>query len=245
MSDSMGKDIVVGLIVAAVLGVSGVAYGANIVQARQYMNADCDRAKGLRPIPQNQLVAQGTGVAHYDPDMAIDGYGGSQWSPPTSSIKAPDHKGISKFVPVFPNDQTSVLMIQFADPKRSQDIQLICVNNGLGNGDERYENWGKAKTIIVWPDDKKNFVKTAVLQAIPVEQSEDQQEVARKLGTVHSVHLQIVDAYAGKDVISYDPDRCQKVRGKNEHFKSIGENQETFTRGCILSATPRAGLGLC
>ena len=56
------------------------------------------------------------------------------------------------------------------------------------------------------------------------------------------ISIRLIDAYAGKDVISYDPDRCTLVEPKGVTYLSKGNNQETFERGCILGATARAGI---
>ena len=150
MSDSAMKDIIVGLVLTAVAGAVGVVYGAQLTQAREYLQPTCTNPTGLRPIPRADLNVTGIGTKNYPALAAIDGFGGSEWSPPmVTDTNAPDHHGINKFVPVFSSSpEQSTLTLTLSTP---HDIKAVCITNGLGNGDERYENWGKVRTLHISP----------------------------------------------------------------------------------------------
>lgn len=243
MSNSAVADLGVGVILAALVGAGGVLYGATISEARGYIYPDCSDARGLRPISSQSLSASGPGIQSYGADKAIDGYLGSQWSPPTVAPKAAKRNGLSPFIPVYSREAgDSALQIAFKDGK-DRDVLLVCANNGLASGDERYENWGKVRTVTAWTGEQSSSdARTAVLQNLSVDRSESYQEVARDLGPITELNIEVVDAYAGKEVISHDPDRCSKFLRKRDNPRRDGHDQDTFARGCILASARQAGL---
>ena len=105
----------------------------------------------------------------------------------------------------------------------------MCVNNALGSGEFRYTNWGKVRTLHVWGDGSSE-PEPRVLQALPWELSETQQEAGRNLGETLQVRLRIGDAYAGEATTAYDPDICRRVieRELALAYKRPGETVDDF-----------------
>ena len=236
----LGVSIIGALVGAAALGALGVVYGQSLADGGEYLNPSCDHAVGLTPVPLADLTASGPQVqSRYGPERAIDGYTGSAWIPPLESKAEKEQSHVSKFVPVFHHEvEQSTLTLTLAG---EQDVRLVCVNNGLGSGQVRYENFGKVKTVRVWKDAEEEKAKTAILVSMPTSSSDRSQEVADTLGPSTSIHLQLVDAYSGADVVSHDPNHCSSVTDERD-YASVGGNQELFERGCIVGATPQAGL---
>jgi len=208
LKESVVSGVISGSIVALATAFVGVQVGKQWQEQAAYLNPSCDSPHGLRQVPPGQLTASDDvpgrepGDLHL-PIKVLDGYTGSIWVP----TRRPKEAGESSYVPYFgPSGSTLTLTL-----KESADVRLICVNNGLGSGDPRYENWGKSRTLRVWKDDSPDAAMEVALMALPVELSESLQEGGHHLGEARSDHLQVMNAYAGEANTSYDPDVCKKV----------------------------------
>ena len=115
-------------------------------------------------------------------------------SPSPSASPSRTHASVaSRFVPRVNADESTLILLL----ESRTDVRLVCVNNALGSGEFRYTNWGKVRTLHVWGDGSSE-PEPRVLQALPWELSETQQEAGRNLGETLQVRLRIGDAYAGE-----------------------------------------------
>ena len=239
------RDILVeigaALFTALLLSAGAVLVTPHIADRIARLNPTCEKAQGLRPLAPDELSASGPSRSkHYAATSAVDGDAGTVWVPPLRNLEDPTLKGFSPWVPVFfGTEQLSTLTLTF---KKPHDVSLVCVNNGFGAGDTRYENFGKVRTTMTWGDQGSAKV-TAILSSFPVEDSDMLQRADADLGKVTSVHIRLIDAYAGRDVLTYDPDQCGKRTSGDSKYKVDEDGvQHLYSAGCILSASPKAGL---
>lgn len=266
-----GADIVSGAVSGVVAGVVATViialavdhYGDRWATQQDYLNPSCAHPKGLRAVPSSSLAASGStkdDEKFNRPSKAVDGYAGSVWLPPTK----PPAEETSHVLPVF-DASTNTLSIKFLDG--AHEVRLVCVNNGLGGEEKRFQNFGKVKSLKVWADNETSKAITAALTSLPFERSGDLQDAGTDLGTAKIINLQVIDAYAGNTNIFHDPDVCEslvaddarrefdkgsressvtfekyKLRYYDEHYKRIDNNQPLYEPGCIVGATPSAGL---
>ena len=209
----------------------------NIADYVDRINPTCSNAVGLSPVPPKDVSVSGPERSpNYAVRFADDGYLGSIWVPPLLSKEDASRDGYSEYVPAFfPDDARSTVTLELNEPT---DVQLVCVNNGFGAGDTRYENFGKVRTVQTWAD-RSDSRTTTILSYLPPEESSALQETGNALGEVGSVHIRLLDAYSGKDVVTYDPDQCGR---KEKRYKVKGGVQPLYEDGCVLSASPKAGL---
>lgn len=234
-----------GIVTAALVAAVGIGFSESVAETTGYLNPTCENPRGLKPIPTTDVTAEGPTLEAtrdkkplYPAENVLDGYEGSAWMPPIAPVK--DRP--TKFSPVFVEGD-NILTLTLAGSGRK--IELVCVNNALGAGEFRYTNWGKARTVVFWTGDQgAGQGKVTVLQALPLDESQQTQEVADNVGVATRLKIQLIDAYSGSAATTDDPDLCVGVMSEEERkqYRSVGNVQETLASPCIVAATPYAGL---
>jgi hypothetical protein len=235
-------DFAVGFVGALVV-VIFVAYRASsIADATALANPSCDDPRGLTQIPRSEITVSGPswGKSAFGTsgpaENAIDGRPGSIWLPPQGS---PIHSNLVEFTQGTPGALHLTL-------RREHNVALVCVANGLGNDSFGYLNWGRVRGITSWGSDKSK-AEQSVMRSLGVDNFQNLQTVAFPGGPTTQVNLEPRDAYYGQALESFDPDRCLTskeavdfVRARNQALSS--RSQPRFDIGCIVEATPAAGL---
>jgi hypothetical protein len=178
--------------------------------------------------------AEGPSIS-YAPKSALDGRGGSIWIPKLVHTPENTRRGIIEFSQA-PED---MLQIHFSS---EQEVKLVCVVNGLANSYQNYENWGRVRTVKVWSDDASG-IQTSVLQTLGSDTFPNAQFAARDLALSKDLSMQLVDAYSGLTIESFDPDVClvkgQLVDAPNSVKPTV---QPRFEQGCLVPPDSRAGI---
>lgn len=229
-----GADLLVG-IVAGVAAATTLAFCSYLFRdwlQSEFAVPSCETPTGLVQVSNQDIQARGPAMAdQWAANNAVDGYPGSLWIPPLAASEG-THQARFRSEP----DQRTLELRLEGDP----DVELVCVNNGLANSATNFVNWGRVRTVEVWtPSGDDRQVTT--LQAFPGEEMLTMQTVAKDLGTVDVIHLQVNDAYSGITVETFDPDLCgqssERVRMPD------GETaQLRFEQGCLRAAVPKAGI---
>jgi len=192
----------------------------------------CAEPRGLTEVPPSQI--EPTADVHEEsdpPSVLVDGRVGNIWVPPMLN---PDQRpeGVSErreFAVVDPD--ASRVELKLAS---RQDVELVCVVNGLANGYQNYVNWGRVRTVRAWTDDDHS-ARLSVLKSHDQGSFQTFQDVSVPRGETGQITLEIGDLYEGQQTTSVDPDVCQ-TRDK------VGEGMRNDPIGCNLNATPKAGL---
>lgn len=194
------------------------------------LHPTCDAPGDLTQVPAEEISAQGGGTGA---DAVIDGYFGSIWLPKTERDPATPH------IPTFASDASNrSLTLVLAT---TEDIRLVCVNNGLGNSESNYQNWGRVRSVAVASGAQTEPARTTVLLSLPVAEMQRMQEAARDLGPIDNITIRAESAYGGMTIETFDPDHC----GQDSDRLRLedGETaQSRFVTGCIRAPVPRAGL---
>lgn len=226
-------SVTTGVIAAGVTALLAFVFREPISAYVAEQNPTCDAPTGLVQVQSTDLsvVGQGDTVDH-QPENAVDGYLGSLWVPPRRPESLQAHQAL-----FFEDEAQNTIHVTLPEPT---EIALICVNNGVANNREAYENWGRVRTVAVWRD-RSTDADVTTLASLPPDAMQTAQQVAEDLGTTDHFTMQVKDAYAGSTIQGFDPDWCG---GESERVSRPGGEtvQLRDERGCLLAPSPRAGI---
>ncbi len=243
---------VVGGVVSGIVVVIALGWWAPQLSDRlQEVNPTCDQPRGLVPLTRGDYLegsAAAEGYAQdktFGADKVLDGYPGSIWIPSLPPANEREAQ-LGNKVPVFDSQNgNNILTLHLS---KSNDIELVCVVNGLGTSYFRYQNWGRARTVSVWAEDEKQK-ETTVLKSLGADDFSNAQMAAKRIGVTKTVHIRLDDAYVGLIVETSDPDVCyegQDVAKLVDNLATIDGKkmgrEPQLDRGCFARATTKAGL---
>ena len=90
--------------------------------------------------------------------------------------------------------------------EETADVRLVCVVNGAALWYVSYQNWGRVRTVRVWGDEGDK--KLGILQSLGSEDFPNAQVAGRNLGDSRTIHIEVVDAYAGIQVENFNARAC-------------------------------------
>lgn len=193
----------------------------------------CADPQGLVEIPRAEITAaanSGDAVNHAAGNL-LDGRVANVWVP---GILPPEERpvGVSKraeFAVIDPDQSLVSLTL-----KNEENVQLVCVVNGLANGYSNYLNWARVRSVQAWTDADSDK-ELSVLESMDQGSFQNYQDVRTPRGEAKELMIQVLDVYEGQQIVSSDPDVC-KTREK------IGNGLQNDPVGCNLNATPLPGL---
>lgn len=193
----------------------------------------CADPRGLEEVPRSEmkLDAPTEDTSQYPASVLTDGRVANIWVPP---MLPPEERpeGVSQreeFAMVDPRSKPLVISFDSA-----QDVQLVCVVNGLANGYSNYVNWGRVRSVRAWTDTNESE-QLSVLASLDQGSFQNFQDVRVPRGGASELMIKVADLYEGQQVTSVDPDVC----GTRE---AVGEGRRNDPVGCNLNAAPRAGI---
>lgn len=192
----------------------------------------CANPEGLVEVPHHQLEVRAASMneQRFPAQSLIDGDVANIWVPPM--LGADERPGwMSKrdeFAVVDPD--ASRVEIALAQP---EDVQLLCVVNGLANRYENYVNWGRVRSVAAWTQEESDS-RSSVLKSLDNGSFQSFQDVSVPRGDTDQITIDILDLYEGQQTTSVDPDVC----GTRD---IVGEGIQNDPIGCNLNSTARAG----
>jgi hypothetical protein len=235
-------DFAAGLVGALVVVIFVAFRASSIADLTVSANPSCDDPRGLTQIARTEITAAGPswGKSAYGTNgsarNAIDGRPGSIWLPPQGS---PSHSNLVEFTREARGELHLTL-------RKEHNIVLVCVANGLGNDSFAYLNWGRVRGITSWGASKSK-AEQSVMRSLGPDNFQNLQTVAFPSGVTTQVNLEPRDAYYGQALESFDPDRCLTSKEAEAYVQErdralTQRSQPRFDPGCIVEATPAAGL---
>ena len=141
--------------------------------------------------------------------------------------------------------------------EQQADVRLVCVVNGAALWYTSYQNFGRVRTVQVWgaSDEDK---KLGILQSLGSEDFPNAQVAGRNLGDTRTIHLELIDAYAGIQIENFNARACldgatvTSVDGTEQKALTWFEAQQDvrlagdvllrWPNGCILEPKVKAGI---
>lgn len=193
----------------------------------------CADPQGLVEIPRTEIrpEARSQNEDLYPAEALVDGRVANIWVP---TILPPHQRpeGVSRkrnFAVV--DSEASVVTLTLAS---RDNVQLVCVVNGLANGYSNYLNWGRVRSVHAWTD-ADSSTELSVLDSMDQGSFQNYQDVRVPRGDAKRIMIQVLDLYEGQQMVSVDPDVCGTRN-------IVGEGPQNDPVGCNLNATPLAGL---
>ena len=185
--------------------------------------------QGLVEVPHSEISARADSQDEVDHPAGklLDGRVANIWVPP---MQRPAGTSKSGTVAVIDPDQSLVTLTL----AKKDDVQLVCVVNGLANSYDNYLNWGRVRSVRAWTDDNASK-ESSVLESMDQGSFQNFQDVRTPRGDAKMLMIQILDAYEGQQMVSVDPDVC-------DTRDEVGRGPQNDPVGCNLNATPKAGL---
>jgi hypothetical protein len=194
----------------------------------------CADPRGLTEVPSGSIHATGPTQAaseRWSPDKVTDGRVADLWVP----VMLPPAKraaGISKDDSFAVVDRSrSTLTLALAE---DENVQLVCVVNGLANSYSNYVNWSRVRAVQTWTDNDSGRTQST-LNSMDESSFQEFQDVEVPTGDARRVMVQVLDLYEGQQVTSVDPDVC-------DTRDTVGVGIQNDPVGCNLNAAKQGGL---
>jgi len=203
----------------------------------------CEDPQGLVEIPRTEIRATADSETRgHSAGNLLDGRVVNIWAPRILT-RGERPAGVSTkrdFAAIDPDQSLVTLTL-----KNEDDVQLVCVVNGLANDYSNYLNFARVRSVRAWTDADKSK-KMSVLKSMDEGSFQNFQDVRIPTGDAKKVMIHVLDAYEGQHNFSRDPDHCEPLETKGKKAEPIGgqlkNGQEAEPVGCIRTATPKPGL---
>lgn len=229
----MATAVASGIIATLLVAVLTYAFRGPIAEYVAQADPTCTEPTGLVQVPRESIEVKGPsdGAAYRDVNIN-DGYLGSLWVPPRRPESLRENRAV-----FFDDEGRSVLTVRLDEVT---DVALVCVNNGIANNRDAYENWGRVRTVTTWVDKSSEGV-TTTLASLPPDEMQTSQEIAADLDAIDHFNLRVRDAYGGSTIQGFDPNWCggRSVTVPRPGGESV---QLRHPRGCLVAPAPRAGI---
>lgn len=191
---------------------------------------------------------------HYVARFAVDDASNTVWIPEiVNDDDVEDERETGREPEFLTADGANQLSLSLQEPA---DVRLVCVVNGAALWYISYQNFGRVRTVKVWGDDGDK--KLGILQSLGSEEFPNAQVAGRNLGDVRTIHIEVVDAYAGIQVENFNARACldgarvTPEDGKEQKALDWFLDQEAvelaehvlkrWPDGCILEPKVKAGI---
>ena len=252
----VGAGLIGGLL-ASVIIIAILAWRAEWVADRTLdANPTCAAPRGLQPVE----VTEADGEARtndgarrgYVADNAIDNASETLWIPPIKPVEDGDSE-LTGRSPEFVTDHDDNVLTLHLD--HEVDVRLVCVVNGASLWFTSYQNWGRVRTVQVWGQDGDD-AHLGILASLGSDDFPNPQLAARNLGSTDTVHIALVDSYAGQRVETFNLAACldgatvragetadaRRAYGSAEPFQLAPGIKYRYEDGCIMEPKLKAGL---
>lgn len=250
----VGAGLIGGLL-ASVIIIAILAWRAEWVADRTLdANPTCAAPRGLQPVK----VAEATGERldndgaqfGYVAGNAVDNASETLWIPPIKPVE--DDSEVAGRSPEYVKDDEANVLTLHLD--HEAHVRLVCVVNGASLWFTSYQNWGRVKTVQVWGQDRDD-AHLGILQSLGSDAFPNPQLAARNLGSTDTVHIALVDSYAGQRVETFNLAACldggtvagtetdaRRDYSSTERYDPAHGIKYRYEPGCILEPKPKAGL---
>ncbi len=255
----VGSGLVAGLL-ASFIVVAVLAWRSEWVADRTLeANPSCAAPRGVVPVKVDRASgaeAPNDGAARkefgYRASNAVDDASESMWIPPLVPMSTADTELAGRSPRFVKGQNANVLTLRL---DHEADIRLVCVVNGASLWFTSYQNWGRVRTVEVWGHDHDD-AHFGILRSLGSDDFPNAQLAARNLGTTDTVHIALVDSYAGQRVETFNLAACLSGATSQAHpdveARSEYRSEEPFDLadgvgyryepGCILEPKAKAGL---
>lgn len=204
-------------------------WAPNISTYVSLFRPSCADPQGLIEIPRSEISASADSQNNIEnpPARLLDGRVANLWVPP---MRVPAGASKDSTLAVVNPDQSLVTLTL----RKKDDVQLVCVVNGLANSYDNYLNWGRVRSVQAWTNIDPSK-ESSVLESMDQGSFQNFQDVRTPRGDANKLMIHVLDAYEGQQMVSVDPDVC----GTRDE---VGRGPQNDPVGCNLNATPMAGL---
>lgn len=189
--------------------------------------------------------------SHYVARFAVDDASNTVWIPEIVNDLDEDGANEPSREPEFLTADGANELTLTLDERA--DVRLVCVVNGSGLWYTSYQNFGRVRSVQVWGDDDDDK-ELGILQSLGSEDFPNTQVAGRNLGDTRTIHLELVDAYAGIQVENYNARACLDGATVEADRRALDEFIATqrvrlapdvlyrWPDGCILEPKVKAGI---